>query len=338
MSKQLLLTTKKYRISTQAKNSKGLRIRTSGIDISGYKNNPLLLWMHQRPEGKKDDVLPLGNIVELELKNDELWGRLGFDPDDKFAISIYNKYENGTLRMVSAGLVPLKLAKHAGDVWVDFSKLKETSCVDIGSNPESYEVKLYQDTEELLRLSYDSLKQDYKELFKNENKMDDELLQGAIPILKLSEGSGASEALAAIQAMATASATNAARILTLKEEKEEVQGKYDDLLKLQNETKILTLVDGAIEKGKFTADQKQKWIKLAEGDFDGVKELIETMPENKSVNERLNLGGDDEELKGLLKLSYVELDEQGLVEKLKEKSPVHFKQKFKEHYEVDYKD
>lgn len=346
MSKKLLITTNKYRISTEAKNSKGLRIRTKGINLGEFENNPLLLWMHQRPEGKKDDVLPLGNIVEPEFVNNELWARLGFDPEDDFAVSIYNKYENGTLRMVSAGLIPLKLAKHAGEVWVDFSKLKEVSCVDIGSNPESYEVKLYEDTEELIQLSFDSLKEQNENLFKNGDMKLIQLQAGQLlPLLKLSEGSEPEKVFETIQGLITLSESQATAIqakeqelLTLNASYTTLKTTHESMVKLANEEKIILLVDGAVDARKFTADQKDKWVKLAEGNFEGVKELIDGMPAHKTIEEQLNLneGGDADELKELVKLSYDDLDKSGQLQELKDKAPLEFQKKYKGKYGVEY--
>ena len=345
MASKMLITSKKYRISNEAKNDKGFRVRTAGIDLSEFENNPILLWMHQRPKGEKKELLPVGNIVELELLDNELWGRLAFDPTDDFAVQLYNKYENGTLRMVSAGLVPLEFKEHNGEPWLDTSKLKEVSAVDIGSNSESYGVQLYQDSEGLVQLSFSQLQNKHRELFKTSNMKMITLQAGTLlPLLKLAEGSDAAAAEQAITQLVTLADTQKTTIAEKENALVKLQGdldgittKYEDLVKLQNTQKIEALCEGGVTERKYTKDQKAHFVKLAAQDFEGTKALIDSMPKQEEVSTLLGASGSDSEVAELMKLSYEDLDKSGKLEMLKTKSPEGFKKKFKDTYGVDYK-
>ena len=101
-------STKRFILSTEAKNSNGFRVRTAGINLADFKSNPLLLWLHKRPKGERaDEILPLGRWEDIELKDGVVSAVPVFDEDDEFAMRIYKKVENGSLKMASAGLLPL---------------------------------------------------------------------------------------------------------------------------------------------------------------------------------------------------------------------------------------
>lgn len=162
----MLKSSKRLIISTEAVNSFGFRVLTSGIDLSQYRNNPILLWMHQRPEGKsKDEVLPLGFISDLQLNGTELSGIPNFDDSDDFAVKIYNKVQNGTIKMCSPGLLPVEQSDAPAMMvpgqtlpTVIKSVLIEVSIADIGSNPNALAVELYDIAGCSIKLSVGSAK------------------------------------------------------------------------------------------------------------------------------------------------------------------------------------
>ena len=89
-------------ISTEAVNSYGSRVLTSGIDQSQYERNPVLLWMHRR--SWEPGAMPIGKVENLRIEDGRLIGTPVFDQNDDFAKQIESKWENGFLRMASAGL------------------------------------------------------------------------------------------------------------------------------------------------------------------------------------------------------------------------------------------
>lgn len=128
-------------------NSYGFRTMVDGVDIEQYNNNPIMLWMHCRPfGGHKDDILPIGRVVNLRIEGTEpgkkkLVGDPEFDLKDEFAKKIAQKVEDEFIKMASAGIDPkewtddpaLRLPGQIGFTLVK-SKLFEVSIVDIGSD------------------------------------------------------------------------------------------------------------------------------------------------------------------------------------------------------------
>lgn len=324
---------KSYIISTEAKNANGFRVRTAGIDLVDYNANPLMLWMHKRPKGeRKDEVLPPGNMVDLKFTDNKLFGTPSFDEDDAFALSLFNKYENGTLRALSPGLIPLEWSKdEAGEIWLEKSKLKEVSLVDIGSNAEALGVTLYDESDELINLSL----QDIENTIKPDNTM--KLIElsalAVLPLLKLKAEATAEEAQEAISNLVTLADTQAAELLTLTTEKEALQLKYDAEVKLANDAKIVALLDAGEAAGKFVKGDRAKWQVLADKDFDGTKAILDSIPANKSVMSQLK---DDKADDALLKLSYDELDKADKLVTLKAENPEAFKEKYKAKFGKEY--
>ena len=61
---------KKVRISDESVNCYGTRIITSGIDLTQYERNPVLLYMHDRSQGV------VGLVKNLKVENGELTGKV----------------------------------------------------------------------------------------------------------------------------------------------------------------------------------------------------------------------------------------------------------------------
>lgn len=133
-------------ISTSRLNCYGSRVLTEGIDLTQYKKNPILLWMHRRCyEG---DAMPIGCIENIRIEGDALIGTPRFDDNDEFSRTIKSKWENGFLRMASAGIevietsgAPEYLLPGQTRATVTLSRLAEVSIVDIGANDDA--LKLY---------------------------------------------------------------------------------------------------------------------------------------------------------------------------------------------------
>lgn len=128
---------------------------------------------------------------------------------------------------------------------------------------------------------------------------------------------------------------------TLKTENDTLKNEVIKLKADQDNAKIETLVQGAIDAKKLIAGDKERYVKLAKADFDTTKEIIDAMKPYDGMESRLKGGGDSEtnalELEQLLKLSGKELYMQGKLERLQALSEPHFKLKYKEAFGVDYK-
>lgn len=330
-------SSKRLVISTERKNALGFRVRTAGIDLADFTANPLLLWMHKRPSGQsKDEILPLGYWADVQLEGDRITAVPVFDPDDDFAMTIYHKVEKGIIKMASAGLHPTDWQVNEDELWLERSLLKEASLVDIGSNSDAIEVALYNDLDELI-----TLKTDFIQSFK---RMEIIKLSGQELSTKL--GLQPNEltpevAMQKIGDLVTLADSQASTINVLKQEKQQAEQakadaeqKHADLVKLQNEQKVLALVEGAVAERRITADQKEHFIKLAHLDFATTEATLKAMPTAATVKDQLK--DQSSQADDLLKLSYTELDKQGKLMQLKAQHLDAFKAKFKEHFGKEY--
>ena len=209
---------KEAAISTEALNSYGGRVLTAGIELSQFERNPVLLWMHRR--GWEKGAMPIGRIENIRTEGDKLIGTPVFDQNDEFAKQIESKWENGFLRMLSAGLEiietsadPSLLLPGQTRETVTRSKLVEVSIVDIGSNDEA--IQLYEDGkflrltsgEENLRLPLlkkeETPEAQEQEGAENNNKPNNnsKMIKEQLSLLGLPENATEEQATAALQLM-----------------------------------------------------------------------------------------------------------------------------------------
>ncbi len=134
-------------ISTSRVNSYGSRVITEGIDLSQYVRNPILLWMHCRQYPGERAPLPIGRVENLRTEGDALIGTPVFDSADEFARQIESKWENGFLKMCSAGIEILETSADMALIvpgqtraTITRCKLVEVSIVDIGANDDALQL------------------------------------------------------------------------------------------------------------------------------------------------------------------------------------------------------
>jgi hypothetical protein len=333
-------SSKKFTISSEAKNDKGFRVKTAGIDIKGYRSNPIMLMMHQRPTGKStDEVGVIGNFVDLHFTDNKLFGTPAFDENDAYALKLYSKVENNVMRMCSAGLLPLKWGKDAaGDIWLLESKLLEVSLADIGSNSEAFAVSLCNENGDIITLSLEQIENNFNP---NPNMKIIKLSAGAVALglaATLETEDAVQEAMQKLVELATAKGVKVVQLTTdLGKEKDAKEKAEADLVTLQSATKTAenkAFVALAHKEGKFVAADIPTYEKLMTEAPETGKEIIDAMPANPSVMAQLQSAEDQKN--PLLKLTYDELDTSGKLETLKADFPDVFKEKFKAKWGRDY--
>ncbi len=255
-------------ISTSKLNSYGFRVLTSGIDTNQYQKNPVLLWMHTRPfRGTTDEVLPLGRIENLRLEGDQLIGTPVFDEKDEFAQKVAAKWEQGILKMVSAGLTVLEesnapehLVEGQRYATVTRSKLVEVSIVDIGANDDA--LALYRD-DKLIDLKQDGELVKTLSLVNRTEETTVEPINNNATMKSIALKLGLAESATAEQIVAAI---------------EQLQNDNRTLKAAQEtaaEKSITLAVDQAVSAGKITADKKQHFVEL--GKKVGLESLTETL-------------------------------------------------------------
>ena len=307
---------KEFVISNSRLNHYGSRVLTSGIDLTQYKRNPIMLWMHNRPwRGTKDEVMPIGTVVNLRIEGDNLIGTPVFDENDEFARTVKAKWDAGILRMVSAGLEvveqsddPSVLLPGQRYSTITKSKLLEVSIVDIGANDDA--IQLYQKGN-IITLSKGNGEMSFLKPvnnYLNSKKMNEIALK-----LGLAETATEAEIISAIE-------LKAQKVEALEKEVETLRG-----------SSIALAVDAAIESRRITADKRDHFVAL--GKNIGLDQLNKTLdcitPVQKPSGLINHLSGAEAEFK---KLS--DVPENKLVE-LRENNFEEYKRLYQAEYGVE---
>lgn len=128
---------KRVRITNDSLNSYGTRVLTSGMEISQYERNPVLLYQHNRGQ-------VIGYVKDIKVENNEVTGELMFDCASELSQRCKKQFEFGSLRMVSVGIDILETSEEKSNLvqgqtrpTITKSKLFEVSLVDIGANDDA---------------------------------------------------------------------------------------------------------------------------------------------------------------------------------------------------------
>ncbi len=235
---------KRVRLTNDTLNSYGYRVLTSGVDVSQYERNPLLLYMHER--GKV-----IGYMKDIRVEDGEITGEPCFDEATELSRQCKKQWEFGSLRMVSIGFDVLETSKEAEHLvegqtrpTVTKSRIYEVSVVDIGANDDA--IVLRKDGTQITLGDGSDCPLPLLNNNSNNNQPQMELKQIALT-LGLPETAD--------------EATVNAKLAELKSSKDEVEKmrKENDDLKL---AQITAAVDAAVAAKKINADQKDHFIGL----------------------------------------------------------------------------
>ena len=142
-----------------------------------------------------------------------------------------------------------------------------------------------------------------------------------------SDPTAANQAIAALSAKAEQFDSVNAQLTTAKTELEEFKTSAES-------AKAETLVDNAVASNKIPAGDRDKYLRLAKADFEGTEVIINGMKPYVSLEHKIGSEGEanSAELAELAKMSGREIYMKGKFTRLKELSPVEFKNKYKEYY------
>jgi hypothetical protein len=281
-------------LSDSTINDYGFWVDTYGIDLTRFRSNPIMLWMHNRATwGRKDEVLPIGYWTNIRTEGDQLLADAVFDDNDSFAQTIKQKVESGILKAASAGLQPLAWSEAPEDLRPGQSRptmkrcmLVEASICDIGSNANA--LRLYNSQHETISLSLDEGKcdipllsnlsgfQNPKDLTNPKNSQKQNSMKKVLIILGLSDDATEEIAVEAIKQLKN---EHQVTVVALTSEK----GKNTELmarLTLMETFRVDALINEALAARKIIPAQKEVFTKLATANYDNVKALFDTMPDN----------------------------------------------------------
>jgi hypothetical protein len=322
----------------------------SGAEIDEFKQNPVMLYLHNRAAqyGDQDSMLPIGKWVDIKIEGSKLVAFPEFDDDDEFALKIQKKVEKGYLNAASVWLDPIavtddesvKLQGQPGPTVNKWGVL-EASIVDIPNCRGALAIRNSAGKRVLLsggaakgssQQTADVLTY-LESLIPNKSTMDKKLLAVKLGLAETATDEQIAEKLATV--------TNSANQVTqLTTENTGLKAEVVRLKKEAAEKQVADLVDNAITAGKLAAGEREHYVKLATADFETVKTLLEGKQANPSIKEQLSGGANaahTAELQELLKLSGSDLYEQGKLERLQELDAESFKLKYKEVFGIEYK-
>lgn len=306
---------KRVRISNDSLNSYGTRVLTSGMDVSQYSRNPVLLYMHERG-------YVIGYVKDLKVENDEVSGELVFDEASELSRRCKRQWEFGSLKMVSAGLGILELSEAPEHLvqgqtrpTISKSKLFEVSVVDIGANDDA--IVLHKDGQRI-DLSKDGgiiLPLLHSKNNKKSEEMDREKLA-----LKLGLGKDASE---------EAIFAELSKLKTAGEEVENLRKENEALLT----SRIEAMVDSAIVEKKIDAGRKEHFVSLGKKvGADELKEVFDSMSPRVMLSSIVNGSGAANTPGEYKKLS--DVPESKLLD-LRRDNPSEYKRLYKEEYGIE---
>ena len=297
-------------------NAYGFRVIVSGVDISQFERNPVLLYDH------RDWGLPPGRWENLKIEDGKIVAVPIFDETDVDAKKLKEKVENNFVRMASVGLVPIEWSDAPelmlpGQTQPTLTKcrLREISITAFGANHNA--LVLYDNNGSQINLH---------EISTNLNidkKMDLKIIAGA---LNLTEKASEAEVVKAVLDLKEEKTKLSTRVETLEKEKQTLSDK------IENSEKDV-LLNAAVAEKKITEKEKTVLIKLS------VEDIKIALADRKAAVNLQNFTEDnpDSEIADLAKLSWQELDMQGKLVILKEKNFETFKTKFKERFGKEYK-
>jgi len=315
---------KTFRANDESLNGSGFWVLTDGIDLSLYKKNPVILWMHERYER-----LPIGKSENIRVEKGELLVDPMLDAKDDFAMQIQNKIDAGIINMMSIGIEIVEysedskyLKKGQRMPTVTKSILKEISFVDIGRNYNA--VRLYDAQGNEVKLAdglpiLELVDENSQENHKNINEMKSIAL-----LVGLAESATEAEVLAKVTL-----------ILADKKTSDDALKVLQDAMKAEAKDKAVALVDGAITAGKITADKKDSFVIMAEANYDNVKLVLDSIQKVMKPSGIPQVGAGA----GATEKKFEDLQKEGAdaVEKFKAEDPEGYRKMYEDHYKVKLK-
>jgi hypothetical protein len=262
-----------YTANVQVKNSYNFGVLTSGIDLDRFKKNPIVLKNHSLdyPIGTAEDLkFSKDNaevVVVIDDESDEGLQKLIRDIDKKLyqGLSMYIEPDFDSVEYGVEGFEP-------NCPVFTRSELMEVSITPLPSNKECLRLS---HKGEILSMEDVKVKLSVNNNFKNHNSMNKVLL-AFIATFKLSANTTEEQV---IEKLSTLHA-DLDELATLRNEKTE-WAKKDNEMKL---SRNIELVDNAIAAKKILPAQKEDFVKLAAGDYDAAKKVIDALPVHKTLS------------------------------------------------------
>lgn len=263
-------------------NSYGFRIDLSGMDLSRFRSNPVMLYQH-------DTERVIGRWEGLRIEKGRLLADAVFDESDAQAQEVARKVDAGFLKGCSIGLMVREMAETEGETVATRSELFEASIVSVPSDAGA--VRLYDENHKIL--SAEAL-----------------YMQFSITNPKNHEQMERTEQLEATVAEQNGRiAELAAEVEQLRQENEQLRTERVDML-----------LSAALADGRIRESERVHYATLAQSNYETVRALLDGMAPNATVAQRpATLSGmlkhapkTDDERTGWSYLEWAKKDPEGL--------------------------
>jgi hypothetical protein len=303
---------KRVRITNDGLNDYGGRVLTSGMDISRYEKNPVLLYMHNRGQ-------VIGCLKDIKREGDAITAELDFDEVTELSKQCKKQWDYGSLKAVSVGIDILEMSDETQYIMpgqtaatVTKCRLYEVSLVDIGSNEDA--LVLRKDGK-LVTLGKGS---NPLPSIKTQNRKEMDIKTLAHQ-LGLPETADEAAVTAKIDALLAAEKSNA------------------ELLKAKTDLELSAItgvVEAAIGEKKIGADKKEQFVKLGQQvGIETLKATFGAMSAQVKLTQAINPEpGVVPERKSYAKLSEVPTGE---LEKLRATDSAEYKRLYKAEYGME---
>lgn len=340
-------TNKTMILSDESVNTCGFWIPAEEYILDRFNGNPIMLYNHHESTGKTDDILPIGLWENIRIEGPRLLADRNIDEEDSFAVKIGKKLEKGILRAVSVGI---RIREFDWESLKDGCPaargvaIREASICDIPANPNALSVVLYDQNDNLVKLSADGKLP--AALFDNnkpqKQTMDFKLIARS---LGLSEAAAESDVLSEVQKLRTAADLTEslkADNQTLKNAKQEAEKElkaFKDAQATALKDEAKALLAAAQKDGRLDAVTLPTYEKLFDANHDAAKAALGALPARQSMisrTQRTATGGITGSTDKYANLSWAELDKGNMLTALKDENPDLFARKFEEEFHTKY--
>lgn len=329
------MATKTFILHDETVNTQGFRMLTSGIDLSVFRSNPVMLLNHN------DWDLPIGRWENIRVEGTQILADAVFDEKDERAATIMGKVDRDFLKAASIGAWPGETSNDPiymlpGQSYPTVTKCKarEASICTIGSNHNA--LALYDKDNKRIDLNDQS---QLIKLFDTEGGIPspiktDHNMSILTGLLQLSDSASeqavADEVRKIIQLRDRLQTENG----TLKTDNASLKAKVELFEGKEKETRkstAIALVDTAIKDGRLDAKGKDAWLGMFDASFDQAKTQLEAIPARKPVAPQIQTGA---ATGGKIQLSDMSFADVVKADRLKElkREPELYKEKFFEAY------
>ena len=290
---------KEFVISDESANRNGYKILTSGINLTGFKKNPVMYYNHRR------DLGVIGRWENIRVEGNRLLATPVFDENDELGLKISQKVQSGFIRAASIGIERVSFSEENE---VSSCELLECSVCDIPANANA--IMLYHKGEPVK-----SIKEYIKlNLLKDEKVMNDNDLKTILMALDLSCGATVENILSRIEVLRGetpgAIIENAVQmqfiqpyekdgLLQMAKNSPQAFGKYmndrkNQLVK-ERKTEFNTLIEDARRDHRLNLDGKLRefFEKSFERDYEGTKYALSILPKKKFVMDVIYQNADE---------------------------------------------